>query len=489
MSDDERDAPRIEQPRMNEASPQVLRVAATWGTTIVGVKLLERGQDCLLGQMPGALAAMPDALEASPIPLRAVGGGWELDARGAVSGVSVIGLAHAGAPVPVIPGDHGLLQYGLFSVFFQYTARPPAIVKSPPRLLWPLVFLARLLTADPLGGLSLFSSLVLHLGLIGLLIVNWTPDDYQLPPELVSPEDYAARFGLKRVLEETPQPSPKDDGGGSKGPKDPGAKDTKKTGGGQKVQGKEGKAGLNGKEDHSELPGDIKPVNNYGGLSEALADTGTEIKKTLAEIRTVSDALGGLNSANVVLGSGPGTGLRGAGSGGGGTGAGVMFGSGTLNTGWGAGNGGGFGTGSGRGGGNGGGFGGGNGSGLWGGNGNGNGGGGGSPGEHGMASAPAGASHGGLNPEQIRRVVLAHRGALQACYEIEAQKDSSLKGGVTVSWSIDPSGAVTTAGVGGSTIHNARVEGCVLRQVRTWHFPSSDGVSQATFPFSFGIGK
>jgi hypothetical protein len=25
--------------------------------------------------------------------------------------------------------------------------------------------------------------------------------------------------------------------------------------------------------------------------------------------------------------------------------------------------------------------------------------------------------------------------------------------------------------------------------VRTWHFPSSDGVSQATFPFSFGIGR
>jgi hypothetical protein len=28
----------------------------------------------------------------------------------------------------------------------------------------------------------------------------------------------------------------------------------------------------------------------------------------------------------------------------------------------------------------------------------------------------------------------------------------------------------------------------VLRQVRTWHFPSSDGSSQTTFPFSFGIG-
>jgi hypothetical protein len=475
---------------MTDASAQVLRVAAAWGTTIVGVKLLERGQDCVLGESPGALSVMPHALAASSMPLRAVGRGWELDARGAVSGVvvlrgreeSVAGLANAAAPVPVLPGDHGLIQYGLFSVFFQYTAKAPAMVKPPPRLLLPCVLLGRLFAGDPLAGLSFFSSIVFHLGIIGLLIVNWTPPDYQLPPELVSAEDYAARFGLKRVLSETdPQPAPEDAGGGAKGPKDPGAKDTKKPGGGQKVQGKEGKAGLNGKEDRSELPGDIRPVTNYGGLSEALADTGTEIKKTLSEIQTVADALGGLNSANVVLGSGSGTGLRGGGAGGGGTGAGVMFGSGTLNTGWGAGAGGGFGTGSGHGGG--GGFGGGNGAGA------GTGAGAGSPGEHGVQTVASGVSRGGLNPEQIRRVVLAHRGALQACYEIEAQKDPSLRGGVTVSWTIDPSGSVTSANVGGTTIHNARVEGCVLRQVRTWHFPSSDGASQPTFPFSFGIGR
>ena len=86
-------------------------------------------------------------------------------------------------------------------------------------------------------------------------------------------------------------------------------------------------------------------------------------------------------------------------------------------------------------------------------------------------------------------MVIAHRGALQACYEIEAQKDPTLRGGVTVAWTIDAERRGHEREHGGSTIHNARVEGCVLRQVRTWHFPSSDGVSQATFPFSFGIGR
>ncbi|HLK36411.1 MAG TPA: AgmX/PglI C-terminal domain-containing protein [Polyangiaceae bacterium] len=480
------------------APANVLRVAATWGTTIIGVQLLEPGQDCLLGEARGALAALPDGLSASGAPLRAVGNGWELDARGALSGVlilrgreeNVAGLGQATGPVPVVPGDYGLIQYGLFSVFFQYTAPAPPLVKRKRSWLAPLASLLRLLWLDdPLVGLSQFSSIVLHLGIIGLLIVNWTPDDYRLPPELVSPEEYAARFGLKRVLPEMEPPAagPKQDSGG-KGVKDPGAKDTKKQGGGQKILGKEGKAGLNGKEDHSELPGEITPTTKYGGLSEALADTGTEIKKTLSEIATVADALGGLNSSNVVLGSGPGTGLRGTGSGGGGTGAGVMFGSGTLNTGWGPGIGGGFGTGSGGPGGRGsGGFGNG---GSGGGGGTGNGTGNGGPGEHGLQGGGGGvAAHGGLSAEQIRRVVLAHKGALQACYEIEAQKDPTLRGGVTIAWTIDSGGGVTSVNVAGSTIHNARVEGCVQRQVRTWHFPASDGVSQAQYPFSFGIGR
>jgi hypothetical protein len=477
-------------------SAQILRVAAAWGTTIVGAKLLEVGQDCVLGETDGALCPMPDGVSASAAPLRAVASGWELDARGAVNGIlmlrgreeNMVGLAQSGAPVPVVPGDYGLIQYGAFSVFFQYTTPAPELTKRRSPWVEPFAMLARsLFVDDPLAGLSLFSSIVFHLGIIGLLIINWTPPEYQLPPELVSPDDYAERFGLKRILPEMePAAASKKDSGGGQGIKDPGAKDPRKQGGGQKIVGKEGKAGMNGKEDHTELPGDIKPTTHYGGLSEALADTGTEIKKTLTEIQTVADALGGLNSNNVVLGSGPGTGLHGSGAGGGGTGPGVMFGSGTLDTGWGPGNGGGFGSGAGGPGGRGsGGFaGGGNGHGTGGGNGDGTG-----PGEHGLqGTGTGGVAHGGLSPEQIRRVVVAHRGALQACYEIEAQKDPTLRGGVTASWTIDPSGAVTSAGLAGSTIHNARVEGCVLRQVRSWHFPSSDGVSQAQFPFSFGIG-
>jgi hypothetical protein len=457
----------------------VLRVAAAWGTTIISVRILAPGEDCALGDEPGALAPKPEGIDASSVPLRAVGGGWELDARGAVSGVltlrgreeNPVAIARSGGPIPVVPGDYGLIQYGLFSVFFQYTMPAQPIAGG--------------VRVDPLVGLAQFSSVVFHLGLIGLFLVNWTPGDYHLPPELVP--DFATQFHLnKDLLEDAAKADKKDDNGGGKGIKDPGAHDTKKQGGGRKIAGKEGKAGVNGKEDHTELQGEIKPVTNYGGLSEALADTGTEIRKTLNQIQTVTEALGGLNSDNVVLGAGSGTGLKGAGAGGGGNGAGVMFGSGTMDTGWGPGMGGGFGAGGGGAGGRGsGGFGNG---GAGGGNGTGNGTGNG-PGEHGVgAGGGAGPVHGGLTAEQIRRVVLSHQGALRACYEIEAQKDPTLRGGVTVAWTIDPSGAVTSANLAGSTIHNARVEGCVVRQVRNWHFPTSDGTSQPTWPFAFGIG-
>jgi TonB family protein len=84
---------------------------------------------------------------------------------------------------------------------------------------------------------------------------------------------------------------------------------------------------------------------------------------------------------------------------------------------------------------------------------------------------------------------MAHTGALRACYESEAQKNPSLRGGVTVAWQIDLSGNVSGASIASSTLGNPRVEGCVVRQVKTWRFPQSDASTQvAAYPFKFGVG-
>ncbi len=474
----------MSQAAAGAAGEQVLRVAAVWGTTVVALRTLARGESFEMGEGKGAVLPIPDNTSISPTPLRASqGGGWDLDAQGVVAGAlklrgrdeDPVAIARGGAPIGVLPGDYGLLQYGLLSVFFQYATLPPPVATG-----------TRL---ELLAMLALMSSGILHLGGLGIVRILMTPPPLSKPIELTNPDEYAARFGLHRaVIEPPPPPMPAGDKPGGSGVKDPGAKDKKPQGGGQKIAGAEGKLGLKGKEDHTELTGEIKPATQLGGLSEVLnSDTGQEIKQTLKTIDSVANALSGLNSANIVLGMGPGTSLKGLGPGGGGTGPGVAFGSGTLNTGWGPGNGGGYGYGSGGPGGKGSG---GNGlGGRGGGTGTGDGTGSG-PGERRVVVGnQALSSSDGLTAEQVRRVVMAHTGALRACYESEAQRNPQLRGGVTVAWQIDSSGAVTTASLAGSTLSNARVEGCVTRQVKTWHFPSSNApTTVAGWPFRFGVG-
>jgi hypothetical protein len=62
--------------------------------------------------------------------------------------------------------------------------------------------------------------------------------------------------------------------------------------------------------------------------------------------------------------------------------------------------------------------------------------------------------HGGLGPDQLRKVVVTQRGALNACYESEAQQNPTFRGTVTLAWTTDASGAVTSANITASTLHN-----------------------------------
>lgn len=442
---------------------------------MLAVKTLYRGQSFRLGDDTLAELPVPDGLEMSPIPVRASQGGWELDARGAIGGALTLrgrpedpfALARTGAPVPVMPGDFGLLQYGQFAIFFQYVTTPGNLPMFG--------------NAEPLNWLAIFSSSVFHIGVLGLIRTLMTPPPIPKPIELTNPDELASRFGLKRaMIEEPPPPTPGEDKGGGQGVKDPGMRD--KPDKGAKMPNPEGKLGVKGPHDRAEVPGEIRKGTHIGGLTEVLdGETGKEIKSTLKSIESVSGALSGLNSTNIVLGGGPGTGLKGTGSGGGGTAMGVPYGAGGLTTGLGSGGAGGPGSGGPGSGGSGGGSSGGNGSGTGGGNG---------PGEAKVTvSAGAAAAKGGLSPEQIRRVVIAHTGAVRACYESEAQKNPGLKGGMTLSWQIEPSGSVSSVSVASSSLGNPRVEGCVSRQVRSWRFPASDTpTTVGAFPFKFGVG-
>lgn len=448
----------------------VLRAAAVWGTTVLDVRSLTTGQGYRLGETPEAFIAKPDGVTMADSPIRAVASGWELDARGATGGELVLrgrrenpaDLARSGAPIAIVAGDYGVVQYGNFGVFFQFADAPPALTTRR-RIDW-----------------GLFLSFVFALiAVCGGLLLIWaitTPRGIPKPLELTSQADLAAQLNLKTEDIQEPPQSGKEDKG--QGIPDPGAKDKKPQGGGKKIQGAEGKLGKQGAEKDTKQTGE--PAPGLGGMVEALnSDVGDEVRKTLGTISSVADALGGLRSDSIVLGQGSGTGLRGSGKAGGGTEAGgVPFGSGTLDTGWGPGRGAGFGSGTGGPGGRG--LGGPGRGGLGSGEGSGTG-----DGERKVAGKDAPKPGQGLSPAQIQRVVMSRFGAFRACYELALAKDPSAKGGITVGFSISPGGSVASASVSSSSLGNPRVEGCVLRQFNRLKFPTADKGTNAAYPFVF----
>ncbi len=434
----------------------MLRTAALWGTFVLASRDLVNGQSLLMGEGEGALCTKPDHSPVADFPIRALGKGWELDAQGATGGTLQLRgraedpceLGKSGAPVPIVAGDHGVLQYGSLSVFFQF-AHPAPAPKTRLRVDVSLLlsFVFALLTIG--GGLLLAYMLFPH-------------EELAKPLELTSSEELEVKYHF------TPSPAETAAGAEAEGAA------------GAKAKSPERAAGSPKRAPGPKAPRNEAPAVGSGapaGLS-AMTDVmqgaiGKEVLDTLGTISSVSEALGGLSSAGLVLGGqSGGVGLRASGEGGG-QGGSAVFGSGTLDTG--------FGTGAGVAG---------NGRGRRGtgrggeseGDGTGRG------GERRLAAATAAAPGQGLSPDQISRVVRARAGAFRACYESAAARDPKLQGGVAVSFSVSPSGSVT-ARIANSSLSSPRVESCVLRMFNRLHFPSADKATSANWPLVFRPGK
>ena len=96
-------------------------------------------------------------------------------------------------------------------------------------------------------------------------------------------------------------------------------------------------------------------------------------------------------------------------------------------------------------------------------------------------------SNGFLSEREIDRVVRRGQANVQYCYESALQRQPSLAGRVTVSFTIERSGQTRSVRVASSSLGNASVEGCITRQVGRWRFPAPDGGEvQVVYPFIFG---
>ena len=91
-----------------------------------------------------------------------------------------------------------------------------------------------------------------------------------------------------------------------------------------------------------------------------------------------------------------------------------------------------------------------------------------------------------LSKEQINRVVQANRAAIKYCFETALQRKPKLQGAINAQWRIDRKGNVSSTRIAKSTLGDAGVEGCILRQISRWKFPEPDGGEvDVVYPFLF----
>ena len=189
---------------------------------------------------------------------------------------------------------------------------------------------------------------------------------------------------------------------------------------------------------------------------------GSGLSKLFADSNDIEQAVAGMAGGKLVVGHGAGgLSTSGSGSGGGGTGYGHIYGAGNLDTG-GRGS-----KGHGRG-----------------------------PKlvERGEKEVKVGVglgngdADGSLSKEQIDKVVRAHKSGVSYCYEKELQRKATLGGTITIFWSIQPDGTVLKANVKTTSMSDAAVEGCILRQVKQWVFPKAPAQTHVNYPFIFKGG-
>ena len=442
------------------SAQRLLRVAMVWNGTLQAEETLEQPRPVVMGYGANAMFPLPDGVGAAEelVVLEPAGNGYRLKKSAAMGGDVWIGgertnVAGLGSDVTLGPDDYGVITVGPVALFFQH-------VKAARRAPRQLIALDSGMVASL--GLSVFLFACFGAGMFLAAQEYAEPDPLELPTDLITrfmvtppPEDIIEQ--MQRSGTET---------------EDPGLRDRDEAGG-RRHEGEEGRVGReDAVQEDTEIAGEhttevaarVRNMGLLGALSGG--GEGNAIADAL-DVPNVSDIVSGLGSTRNILGRGSGgAGLRGTGSGGGGDGPGSLFGAGDIGTGTGVGRGGGTGRGSG---------------------------GVGVPGRE-RREAQISVSRGSprvngyLSPEQINRVVRANQAAIRYCYEVEVQRQPNLRGRVSINWRINLQGAVTSARVAQSTLNNARVEGCMVRQIRRWQFPQPDGGEVVvTYPFIFGV--
>ncbi|OQW48429.1 MAG: hypothetical protein A4S09_04425 [Proteobacteria bacterium SG_bin7] len=94
---------------------------------------------------------------------------------------------------------------------------------------------------------------------------------------------------------------------------------------------------------------------------------------------------------------------------------------------------------------------------------------------------------GGLDREVISQFISTQIGHIRYCYERQLSAKPDLYGKIKVQFTIGATGSVVQSKIGSSTLQDAVVEGCILKRVASWVFPTPKGGTTVlvSYPFLF----
>ncbi|OGR14642.1 MAG: hypothetical protein A2341_22165 [Deltaproteobacteria bacterium RIFOXYB12_FULL_58_9] len=93
---------------------------------------------------------------------------------------------------------------------------------------------------------------------------------------------------------------------------------------------------------------------------------------------------------------------------------------------------------------------------------------------------------GQLDRDEIQKVINAHIGEIQRCYERELIKTPGLSGKVQVEWTVGTSGSVRSARQTYTSLQSTSATNCIMGAIRSWVFPKPRGGEVIiTYPFIF----
>ena len=104
----------------------------------------------------------------------------------------------------------------------------------------------------------------------------------------------------------------------------------------------------------------------------------------------------------------------------------------------------------------------------------------------GSLSAPGGS--GKIDGGVVTSVFSRRKGAIKSCYESALKVNASLKGKVTIKFTIGPAGRITDISVTDNSTGDAGIGSCIVDKVRGWKFDPPEGGS-VTFSYPFILSQ